>query len=101
VLINGESRKEVIRPDFNRAIRIVLRLPSSEVSWGWGCGNAQIFEKIIFSREFVLSWRPMRGFGSKNRNLPGFSPGKEVPKTIFKLRWPGLPHNLGLSGWLA
>ena len=49
MLINGESRKEVIQPDFNRAIRIVLRLPSSEVSWVWGCGYAQKFlKKLLF-----------------------------------------------------
>jgi hypothetical protein len=40
-----------------------------------------------------------RGFGFQNRNFGGFSPGKEVLKTIFKLRWPGLPHNLGYILW--
>jgi hypothetical protein len=37
----------------------------------------------------------MSAFGSKNRNLRGFSPAKEVLKPIFILRCPGLPHNLG------
>jgi hypothetical protein len=34
------------------------------------------------------------GFGFKNRNFGGFSPGKEVPKTIFGPQWPRRRHNL-------
>jgi hypothetical protein len=39
----------------------------------------------------------LTGLGPKNRNFRGFSPGKEVPKTIFGLCWQNLPHNLGLE----
>jgi hypothetical protein len=37
-----------------------------------------------------------RGFGLKNINFGVFSLGQEVPKTIFLLRRPRLPHNFGL-----
>jgi hypothetical protein len=30
-----------------------------------------------------------------NRNFGGFSPGQEVRKTFFGLRWPRVLHNLG------
>jgi hypothetical protein len=53
--------------------------------------------KICFFRKSHAIMRLMRGFGSKNRNLRGFSLGKEVPKTILGPRWPRLPHNLGLN----
>lgn len=52
-------------------------------------------EKKLFSYESyaIVPW--LGGFGPQNRNLGVFFLDKEVPKTIFKLQWPGLPHNLG------
>jgi hypothetical protein len=41
--------------------------------------------KKFFSKQSHAIKRLMSKFGSRNRNLAGFSPGKEVPKTIFKL----------------
>jgi hypothetical protein len=40
-----------------------------------------------------------RGFGFKNRNLGGFSPGQEVPKTNFQPRRLRRPHNLRITRW--
>jgi hypothetical protein len=56
--------------------------------------NDQDSGKIYFIMQSHAIMPLMSGFGSTNRNLPELFPGKEVPKIIFKLRWPGLPHNL-------
>ena len=71
----------------------VIKLRSSEVSWFWGCGMLK-FLKNYFFKETCAIMPSTRGFGFKNRNFGGFSPGKEVPKTLFGLRWPRLLHNL-------
>jgi len=38
---------------------------------------------------------PLRRIGFKDRSFVGIFLGKEVVKTIFCLREPRLPHNLG------
>jgi hypothetical protein len=40
---------------------------------------------------------PVRGIGFKDRTFVGIFLGKEVVKSIFCLREPRRPHNLGLG----
>jgi hypothetical protein len=49
---------------------------------------------IYFFRKFCAIVPSLRGVGVKNQSLGGFFPGPETPKTIFRLRWPRLPHHL-------
>jgi len=46
------------------------------------CGMLK-FLKNLFFKEPCAIMASTRGFGFKNKNLGGFSPGREVPKTIF------------------
>jgi hypothetical protein len=53
---------------------VVLKLPSSEVSWFWERGMLKFWNKLLF-KETCAILVSTRGFGVKNRNFGGFFPG--------------------------
>ncbi len=56
-------------------------------------------ERILFHENYATVHR--EDSASKSETLGDSHRSKEVPKTIFRLRWPGQRHNLGLKEFIG
>ena len=84
MLANGESRKGVIQPVFNRAIMIDFqgaKITSDDNIWSPRDWYARNLGKIDFPPKFVLFFPLREEVASRRGPFGRFYSGKEAPKT--------------------